>query len=75
MVYKRGYHRQFENVGGLRITMYDTDAGMVLAPMKSALRITTGAELAARGATLTPRQLDHAVIKAKAQFALAMHMV
>jgi len=64
MVYKRGYHRNFENVGGLRITLHDTDAGMVLAPMRSGLRITTGAELAKLTSTLTLRQLDHAVIQA-----------
>lgn len=61
MVYKRGYHRHVANAGGLRITMLDAENGMVLAPMATGLRITTGAEIARDEAPPTPRQLDHAL--------------
>ena len=64
MIYKRGYHRHYRNVSGLRITVHDAEAGMVIAPMKSGLRITTGAELAVPDAPLTPRQLNCAVTRA-----------
>lgn len=66
MVYKRGYHRHYDNAGGLRITLHDTAKGMVIAPMTSGLRITTGAELARADAPRTPRQLEVAEARARA---------
>jgi len=66
MVYKRGYHRHYENTGGLRITLHDTANGMVIAPMQAGLRICTGAELARADAPATPRQLEFAEERARA---------
>lgn len=65
MVYKRGYHRHYDNAGGLRITLHDTANGMVIAPMRAGVRITTGAELALPDAALSPRQLAFAETKAR----------
>lgn len=65
MIYKRGYHRHFRNDGGLRITVFDAEHGMVLAPMKAGLRVTTGAEIARADAPPTMRQLNHAANMAR----------
>ena len=66
MIYKRGYHRHFANVGGLAATLHDPDMGMVLAPMDAGIRVATGAEIALAGAPATPRQLERAVSSASA---------
>ncbi|MFT4190939.1 MAG: FAD-dependent oxidoreductase, partial [Comamonas sp.] len=54
---KRGYHRHHQGGGTLGRPLLDTDHGMVLAPMKRGLRVTTGAEFAAHAAPPTPVQL------------------
>ncbi len=59
MVRKRGYHRHFDGAR-LELPLMDTDNGYVMAPMAQGLRITTGAELTAPDAPLTPVQLGRA---------------
>ena len=60
MVRKRGYHRHFAGGSQLDLPIRDADFGYVLAPMKTGLRITTGAELSAPDAPPTPIQLGRA---------------
>ena len=57
---KRGYHRHYAGHAGLRLSMLDVEAGVMLAPMTKGLRLTTGAEFAHRDAPPTPVQLDRA---------------
>lgn len=57
---KRGYHRHYQGAGVLTRPLLDSEYGVVLAPMKRGLRLTTGAEFAALGAPATPRQLQQA---------------
>ncbi|MGK9236729.1 FAD-binding oxidoreductase [Inquilinus limosus] len=59
MVLKRGYHRHYPGAA-LDLPLLDSAHGYVMAPMARGLRITTGAELAAPGAPLTPVQLARA---------------
>ncbi|MDR7151782.1 D-amino-acid dehydrogenase [Hydrogenophaga palleronii] len=58
---KRGYHRHYRGGEPPRLAMYDVDGGLVLAPMKQGVRITTGAEFARLDALPTPVQLDRAL--------------
>lgn len=62
---KRGYHRHY--LGGASVTMptLDAERGYVLAPQRRGLRLTTGAEIAAIDAPLTPRQLTGAEAQAR----------
>ena len=55
---KRGYHRHFRPAGNaaLRRPVGDMDNGYALAPMEQGIRLTTGAEFAARDARPTPVQ-------------------
>ncbi len=55
---KRGYHRHFLTPEPFAISLLDTAKGLMLAPMKAGLRITTGAEFAKLNATATPVQID-----------------
>ena len=57
---KRGYHRHFRASGnaGLPRPVLDAEIGYCLAPMEQGIRLTTGAEFAARDAPPTPVQLD-----------------
>src|SRR3954462_2285715 len=60
---KRGYHQHFRVRGntGLTRPVVDAELGYCVAPMEQGLRdlrLTTGAEFAARDATPTPVQLD-----------------
>ena len=57
---KRGYHRHFRAQGnaGLSRPVLDADVGYLITPMEQGIRITTGAEFAARDATPTPAQFD-----------------
>ena len=57
MMVKRGYHRHYAAPAMPRLPMLDADRGFVLAPMRSGLRLTTGAEFARRDAPATPVQL------------------
>jgi D-amino-acid dehydrogenase len=57
---KRGYHRHFRPRGnaGLNRPVLDAENGYCVAPMEQGLRLTTGAEFAARDAPPTPVQFD-----------------
>jgi D-lysine oxidase len=65
MVRKRGYHRHYVGGSPLRQPLRDAAFGYVMAPMAEGLRITTGAELSAPGAGLTPIQLKSAEAAAR----------
>jgi D-amino-acid dehydrogenase len=69
---KRGYHRHFRPRGnaGLTRPVVDADVGYCVAPMEQGLRLTTGAEFAARDAPPTPVQLDRLMPAARALFPL-----
>ena len=69
---KRGYHRHFRPRGnaGLARPVVDADVGYCVAPMEQGLRLTTGAEFAARDASPTPAQLDRLLPAARALFPL-----
>jgi D-amino-acid dehydrogenase len=69
---KRGYHRHFRPRGnaGLARPVVDADVGYCVAPMEQGLRLTTGAEFAARDAPPTPAQLDRLLPAARALFPL-----
>jgi D-amino-acid dehydrogenase len=67
---KRGYHRHFRPQGnaGLGRPVVDAEIGYCLAPMEQGIRLTTGAEFAARDAPPTPVQFDRLMPSAKALF-------
>ncbi|HWS10264.1 MAG TPA: FAD-dependent oxidoreductase, partial [Xanthobacteraceae bacterium] len=69
---KRGYHWHFRPQGnaGLSRPILDADNGYCLAPMEQGIRVTTGAEFAARDAQPTPVQFDRVLPKARQLFAL-----
>jgi D-amino-acid dehydrogenase len=70
---KRGYHLHFGAHGnaGLTRPVVDVENGYCLAPMEQGIRLTTGAEFAARTAPPTPVQLDRVLPDARALFRLA----
>jgi D-amino-acid dehydrogenase len=57
---KRGYHRHYVGGPAPRLSMLDADGGLVIAPMRSGVRITTGAEFARLDAAPTPLQVARA---------------
>jgi D-amino-acid dehydrogenase len=69
---KRGYHRHFGPRGNARLArpVLDADNGYCLAPMEQGIRITTGAEFAARDAAPTPVQLNRVLPAARDLFPL-----
>jgi D-amino-acid dehydrogenase len=69
---KRGYHLHFRAAGNAALTrpVVDIRNGYCLAPMEQGIRITTGAEFAARDAPPTPVQLDRLLPAARALFPL-----
>src|SRR5215472_15005998 len=69
---KRGYHRHFATGGNARLArpVLDADNGYCLAPMEQGIRITTGAEFAARDAAPTPVQLNRVLPAARDLFPL-----
>jgi D-amino-acid dehydrogenase len=69
---KRGYHRHFAGQGNAALTrpVLDADVGYCLAPMQLGIRLTTGAEFAARDAPPTPVQLGRLMPYAQALFPL-----
>jgi len=70
---KRGYHRHFRARGNAALArpVLDYDNGYVLTPMEQGLRLTTGAEFAARDAPPTPVQFDRLLPAARDLFPLA----
>jgi D-amino-acid dehydrogenase len=69
---KRGYHRHFRPLGnaGLSRPVVDAEIGFCLAPMEQGIRLTTGAEFAARDAKPTPTQLELLMPAARSLFPL-----
>jgi D-amino-acid dehydrogenase len=69
---KRGYHRHFRPRGnaGLTRPVVDAEVGYCVAPMEQGLRLTTGAEFAARDAPPTPVQFDRLLPAARQLFPL-----
>lgn len=57
---KRGYHRHFQSTQAPRLPMLDADRGLVIAPMRQGVRVTTGAEFASLDAPPTPVQIARA---------------
>jgi D-amino-acid dehydrogenase len=72
LMFKRGYHRHFGPRGnaGLTRPVVDTANGYCLAPMEQGIRLTTGAEFAARDAKPTPEQFDRLLPAARDLFPL-----
>jgi len=69
---KRGYHRHFDAKGNASLSrpVIDTEYGYALTPMEQGIRLTTGAEFAARDAPATPVQFDRLMPHAKELFPL-----
>jgi D-amino-acid dehydrogenase len=69
---KRGYHRHFRAHGNAALgrPILDADNGYCLAPMEQGIRLTTGAEFAARDAPPTPVQFERLLPAARELFAL-----
>jgi D-amino-acid dehydrogenase len=67
---KRGYHQHYQGGQGPRLPALDADGGLVLAPMRRGLRLTTGAEFALVDARPTPVQLTRAEVLARQLFDL-----
>jgi D-amino-acid dehydrogenase len=69
---KRGYHRHFRARGNAALSrpILDAENGYCLAPMEQGIRLTTGAEFAARDAAPTPVQFDRLMPAARELFAL-----
>ncbi len=69
---KRGYHRHYAPKGNAMLSrpVIDTEYGYALTPMEQGIRLTTGAEFAARDAPPTPVQFDRLLHHAQALFPL-----
>ncbi len=69
---KRGYHRHFRPKGNAALSrpVLDAENGYCLAPMEQGIRLTTGAEFAARDAPPTPVQFERLMPAARELFAL-----
>ena len=69
---KRGYHRHYRAHGNASLgrPILDADNGYCLAPMQQGIRLTTGAEFAARDAAPTPVQIDRVLPAARELFPL-----
>lgn len=69
---KRGYHRHYRGEGNATLTrpVVDVDYGYLITPMQQGIRLTTGAEFAARDAAPTPVQFDRLMPRARALFPL-----
>jgi D-amino-acid dehydrogenase len=67
---KRGYHLHFRPQGNAALSrpIVDLELGYAFSPMEQGIRLTTGAEFAARDAAPTPVQLDRLMPKARALF-------
>jgi len=67
---KRGYHRHFRAQGNASLArpVLDAEAGYLVTPMEQGIRITTGAEFAARDAAPSPAQFDWIMPRARELF-------
>ncbi len=71
--WKRGYHMHYRPAGNATLSrpVIDTDYGFVLMQSTNGIRLTTGAEFAARDAAKTPVQLNRVEPLAREIFPLA----
>ena len=69
---KRGYHRHYRPAGNAALArpVVDAETGYCLAPMEQGIRLTTGAEFAARDAPPTPVQFERLLPAARGLFPL-----
>jgi D-amino-acid dehydrogenase len=69
---KRGYHRHYRGTGNAALSrpVVDIEVGYCLAPMEQGIRLTTGAEFAARDAPPTPVQFERLLPAAQELFPL-----
>jgi D-amino-acid dehydrogenase len=69
---KRGYHYHYRGSGNAALSrpVVDIENGYCLAPMEQGIRLTTGAEFAARDAPPTPAQFDRLLPAARKLFPL-----
>lgn len=67
MGFKRGYHRHFKTEASAPLSrpVVDVQYGYLITPMRQGIRVTTGAEFAARDAASTPVQFDRFMPKLK----------
>jgi D-amino-acid dehydrogenase len=72
MAVKRGYHRHFNAQGNAALVrpVVDIENGYLITPMEQGIRLTTGAEFAARDARPSPVQFDRIMPKARELFPL-----
>ncbi len=72
MAVKRGYHRHFRGAGNAALSrpVVDTKYGYLITSMEQGIRLTTGAEFAARDAEPTPVQFDRLMPHARELFPL-----
>lgn len=72
MGFKRGYHRHFHAEGNASLSrpVVDTQYGYLITPMAQGIRLTTGAEFAARDAAASPVQFDRLMPQARKLFPL-----
>ena len=73
MAVKRGYHRHFRAAGNAALSrpVVDAENGYLITPMEQGIRLTTGAEFAARDAAPTPVQFDRLMPAARELFPFA----
>ena len=69
---KRGYHHHYRGSGNAALSrpVVDIENGYCLAPMEQGIRLTTGAEFAARDAPPTPVQFERLLPAARGLFPL-----
>jgi len=69
---KRGYHRHFKAQGNAALSrpVVDAENGYLITPMEQGIRLTTGAEFAARDAKSSPVQFDRLMPKVRELFPL-----
>ena len=73
MGFKRGYHRHYKSDRGnapLSRPVIDVANGYLITPMEQGIRLTTGAEFAARDAASTPVQIDRLMPRLRELFPL-----
>ncbi len=72
MAVKRGYHRHFTAQGNAALgrPVVDVANGYLITPMEQGIRLTTGAEFAARDAAPSPVQFERLMPKARELFPL-----
>lgn len=72
MQFKRGYHRHYKTADSAPLSrpVVDVGYGYLITPMEQGIRLTTGAEFAARDAAPTPVQIDRLMPHLRELYAL-----